>query len=137
MELMGFQEGCLLLRQGCVPSLGYVFTPVRKSIRLPLQSTSMIGDNKIEVSQEERPACLAMVQCPGGGEILQVLVITKDSDLMLGPIQVMSPLFKSYDYGKEFLVVDIVIDFGRGELSGIKGNWVEKAVRLILRENSA
>lgn len=47
--------------------------------------------------------------------MLEVLVIGEYLDLVSGTKEVGAPLFKCGDDGKQLLVVDFVIDFGRAE----------------------
>ena len=44
------------------------------------------------------------------------------------PLKVMSPNFEGFENGKQFLVVDIKVEFGKGKGLRVKSDWVGSIV---------
>jgi hypothetical protein len=52
-------------------------------------------------------------------------MIGVNRDLVGNRLQHMFPFLKRCNYGKHFLIVDIIVDFRRFELTRIVGYWVQ------------
>jgi len=70
-------------------------------------------------------------------EDFEILVIREDFELMGTAFKVMSPFTKSFDDGKKFSIVDIVVPFGFNERLGHEGDGMPKTIRTVLGKNSA
>ena len=55
------------------------------------------------------------VKVPWGFPILQVSMVSEDSEGVFGPSQVMPPMGKCFHYGKQLSFVDVVIVFCGGK----------------------
>jgi hypothetical protein len=69
--------------------------------------------------------CLAAVENLGSSEVLQILVIHDDIYWKLRAIQVVSPDSEGFKDGKEFFVMDIVVQFHRVEGAGVESDWMD------------
>ena len=83
---------------------------------------------KVVISQEDRPSRLPPVQNASSGEVDEVLVIGHHLDTVLGARQVMTPFYKGGNNGKEFFVVNWVVDLRVCELPRIKGNMMKDPI---------
>src|ERR1035438_781905 len=111
LELMWFEYGCLLLLEHHVPLLWLEVMTSREGIRLALLGTRAVRDHKVEIGQEQGPACLSSVQDPRGSKVLQVSMVAEDGDGVLGPIEVVPPLFKCCYDSQQLLIVYIIVYF--------------------------
>jgi len=48
-------------------------------------------------------------------EYLKILVVREDFDVMGGSFEIMMPFFESFDDGKKFSIIDIIISFSFNE----------------------
>ncbi len=84
-----------------------------------------IGNGKLELSKEERPAGLAGIQPFSTPEIFQVLVAGDHGKGVLCSLQPMSPLLQSQLDGKQFPVSNVIVTLRRGKLLGVEGARME------------
>ena len=70
---------------------------------------------EIEVGEVNEPVCLSAIERLGLAEVGEVLVIHKDLYLEGGAMKVVAPRFQGADDCEEFLVIDVVVSFGRRE----------------------
>ncbi len=68
------------------------------------------------------PVGSSSVKVSWGLPILEVGVIGEDSEGVLGPSQIVSPMGECFHHGKQFPFIDVVITFCRSEGGGVVGN---------------
>jgi hypothetical protein len=69
-------------------------------------------------------------------EILEILVISADLDGVHGSKEKGTATFEPKENGSEFLVVGIVILFGRKEASGMEGDGVNPVIKFLRDDGS-
>ena len=70
-------------------------------------------------------------------EVFQVVVVCEYLYLVLCPFTVSAPVLKCVDDGQKFLVVDIIVDLRRLELSGVERHWVQLVFFVSLGQDSS
>ena len=63
-------------------------------------------------------------------------MIGEDRDGVRSSLQVLFPLNKGKDDGKELLIIYVIVAFGRGEGLGEVGAWVEVSCLIRLHQDS-
>ena len=71
------------------------------------------------------PTGRSSVQVSWGFPVLEVCVIGKDNEGILGPTQIVPPMGEGFHHGKQLSFVDVVIAFSRSERGGIVCDGVE------------
>jgi hypothetical protein len=89
--------------------------PPSERIRLSAEAARTVTDDVVESGEVFGPAGLSARELFGGGEVFQRSVIRDGLDLVLGTLEVRTPHAEAVVDGKEFLVVDFVV-----ELSGLE-----------------
>jgi hypothetical protein len=74
------------------------------------------------------PANLAPSKDLRSSEILQILVVRDNVDRKASTFEIMSPMRKGVEDGQQFLVMRVVVEFGRLQRPGPKRNRVNLAV---------
>ena len=92
---------------------GVEVIPLRESISRPHVGARGDFPDDIKVLKKKGPASLSSREFARDFEIGQVLVIGEDRDRVRSPLQVLFPLSKSEDNGKEFPIIDVVITLGQ------------------------
>lgn len=87
-------------------------------VRLLTQFAQLVLDNKVELLHELRPMHLAAVERLLLLKVLKVAVLDDDPDALRRPLEVVLPCFEAIDNPKEFLIVDVVVNFGWGKCYG-------------------
>ena len=64
-------------------------------------------------------------------------MVGDDGDRMGGPLDILFPFFQCEDHSKEFLIIDVIILFGRDKHLGKIGARVEITIEIILKEDSS
>ena len=77
-----------------------------------------------------------MSQNLGGGEVLQIFVVSHDIDRGGWSLQIVMPVFENLEYGEELLIMSIIIQLGHGQGLGVKHDWVNFTVRVGNGENA-
>ena len=70
---------------------------------------------QVEVGKVDEPSGLSTVECLGGVEVGEALVVCTDLYRKWGAMKVMLPGFQSADDGEEFSVIDVIVPFSWGE----------------------
>ena len=78
----------------------------------------------IKVLEEEGPTGLSLRQFARVFYIREILVVGDDGDRMGGSLDILFPFFQCKDYGKEFMIIDVVVPFGRNKCLGEVGAGV-------------
>jgi hypothetical protein len=71
-------------------------------------------DDKVIRGQDFRTPRLSSGEHFGGLEILEILLVTLHQDLVIGPVRIVSVLFRFLDNRKELAIVSVVGLFGGG-----------------------
>ena len=95
-----------------------------ESIRFGAETTRAEPDDKVELGEVLGPLYLPLGQYLGGRKILKVLIIHNNVDGIGQTFQVVLPNLKSFEDGKQFLVICVVIQLHYSKSAGVKGNWV-------------
>ena len=74
--------------------------------------------DRVKPGQEERPACLLVVQVLGPPEVCEVLMVIQDLYGVFGSFQNMSPLFQASDDRQEFFVMYLIVPLSTGKALG-------------------
>lgn len=129
-------EDCLTLtREGRIPLF-------RDEVRTTRGSVSDVGftgspsEAEVEIGKEHRPASLATIEYLRRHEIFEVFVVCDDGDGMWGPEKPGTMFTKAFDDAEEFLVMNFIVDFGRGKLAGVEGDRMEIAILIGLLKNT-
>jgi len=69
-------------------------------------------------------------------EILENLVVTLDQDLVIGAVQIVSPLFHCLDNRQELPIVRVVVLFGGGAFSRVEMDWAKNPKSAVLVEDA-
>ena len=125
--LVGLEKapGCLVRR---ATPLRKVLSP-RQGIGDGVASSGAVDDDEVEAREELGPAGLTAGEGFGGGKVLKRLVIGVDGERRWVPFAVMAPLLETLDDRQHFLVMDLVVEFGRVELARVEGDRAEWRAR--------
>src|SRR5882724_10423501 len=74
------------------------------------QLSCTIADQVIETREVLRPMDLATHELLGGHKVFEVLVIGQHEYDMCRALQVVAPLSEGLKYGKQLLVVDLIVE---------------------------
>jgi len=85
-------------------------------------------DDEVELGKIFRPLRLAAVQEFCRGKVFEILVIGDDINGGHGTFEVVTPDLEGFVDSKQFLIVDVVIQFRGGEGSGVECHGMELAV---------
>jgi len=69
-------------------------------------------------------------------EILEILVVTLDQDLVIGALEMVSPLFHCIDNRQELPIIRVVVLLGAGAFSRVEIDWVKNPESVILVEDA-
>jgi len=95
--------------------------PSYKSIRFGAKTTKAEPDDKVELGEVLGLPYLPLSQHFGSRKILKVFIIHNNVDGINWTFQVVSPNFKSFKDGKQFLVMHIVVQLCCDESVEVKG----------------
>ena len=68
----------------------------------------------------------------GGFEILEIYVVTLDQDLLIGALEIVSPLFHFLQNGQELPMVQVIVLFGGGAFPRVKIDWAKNPESIVL-----
>jgi len=80
-----------------------------ESIWFGAKTTRVEPDDNVELEEVLRPLCLSLGQYLGSRKILKVLMICNNIDRIGWTFQIVSPNLESFEDGKQFLVMYVVI----------------------------
>ena len=86
--------------------------------------TRVEPDNKVELGKVLGPPHLPLGQYLGSRKILKVLMIHNNVDGIGQTFQIVSPNLESFEDGKQFLVMYVVVQLYHSKSARVKSNWV-------------
>ena len=111
MKDIWFQESSFLLEDSDVSLIWLILLPTRECVRFALFRPRLVRYYKVEIREEEGPSCLSSSQDSSCGKVLQILMVTEDYDLVLGTMEILSPLFECCNDSQKFLIIDVIVNF--------------------------
>ena len=93
-----------------------------KSIQFCAETTRVEPDDKIELGKVLGPPRLPPGQYLGSRKILKVLMIHNNVDRIGRTFQIVPPNLESFEDGKQFLVMCVVVQLRCSESARVKGN---------------
>ena len=93
-----------------------------ESIRFCAETTRVEPDDKVELGEVLGLLCLPPGQYLGSRKILKVLIICNNIDEISWTFQIISPNLESFEDGKQFLVMCVVIQLCCSKSVRVKGN---------------
>jgi len=106
-----------------------------KSIQFCAKTTRVEPDNKVELGEILRPPRLPPGQYLGNKKILKVLMIRNNIDGIGQTFQIVLPNLESFEDGKQFLIICVVVQLYCSESARVKGNWVNFIIFINNGEN--
>src|ERR1700744_4558210 len=97
-------------------------------IRLEALLARTIVNIEVEAAEVFRPLGLMVGEEFHGGKIFEVLVVRNNFDGVQEPFKVVPPLLEGGEDGKEFFIIDVIVEFGRIHGVGEEGDRVEDIV---------
>ena len=94
---------------------GVKMIPSRESISRSHVSARGDFPDDIKILKKKGPLSLPLREFTRIFEIGQVFMISEDRDRVRGPLQILLPLGKGKDNGKEFPIIDVVVVLGQRE----------------------
>jgi len=82
-------------------------------------------DDKVELGEVLRPPHFPPGQYLGSRKILKVLMIYNNVDGIGRTFQIVLPNFESFEDGKQFLVMCVIIQLCCSKSVGVKSNWMD------------
>ena len=95
-----------------------------KSVWFGAKTTRAEPDDKVELEEILKPPHLPLSQYLGSRKILKVLMIHKNVNGIGQTFQIVLPNFESFEDGKQFLVMCVVIQLHYSKSARVKSNWV-------------
>jgi len=93
-----------------------------ESIRFGAETTRAEPDDKVELEEVLRPLHLPPGQYLGSRKILKVLMIHNNVNGIGWTFQIVLPILESFEDGKQFLVMCVVIQLCYSESARVKSN---------------
>ena len=95
-----------------------------ESIQFSAKTTRVEPDDKIELGEVFGPLHLPLGQYLGSRKILKVLMICNNVNGIGWTFQVVLPNLESFENGKQFLVICVVIQLCCSKSVGVKSNQI-------------
>ena len=95
-----------------------------ESIRFCAKMTRAEPNDKVELEEVLGPPCLPLDQYLGHRKILKILMICNNVDEIGWTFQIVSSNLESFEDGKQFLVMCVIVQLHHSESARVKGNWV-------------
>ena len=95
-----------------------------ESIWFSAETTRMEPDDKVELEEILRPLHLPSGQYLGSRKILKVLMVYNNVNGIGWTFQIVSPNLESFEDGKKFLVMCIIVQLHCSKSAIVKGNWM-------------
>ncbi len=89
-----------------------------------VESTRMVEDREMELQEKKGPMGLTAGKFLFRMKVCKVVVVSPDLERVLVTFKVVAEMFKSTDDGKEFFVMNFVIEFSGLHAFGVKGDRV-------------
>jgi len=95
-----------------------------KSIQFCAEMTRVESDDKVELEEVLGPLCLSPGQYLGSRKILKILMIHNNINGIGQIFQIILPNLKSFEDGKQFLVMCVIVQLCCSESAKVKDNWM-------------
>jgi len=95
-----------------------------ESIQFSAETTRTEPDDKVELGEVLRPPHLSLGQYLGSRKILKVLMIHNNIDGIGRTFQIVLPNLESFKYGKQFVIMYVVVQLHYSESARVKDNWM-------------
>jgi len=95
-----------------------------ESIQFCAEMTRVEPNDKVELEKVLRPPCLPPGQYLGSRKILKILMIYNNIDGIGQTFQIVLPNLESFEDGKQFLVICVVVQLHHSESVRVKDNWI-------------
>jgi len=122
------EDGLEVVRIDCgvasIPPFRIDVPSSSENIRFCAETTRTEPDDKIELGEILGPPRLPLGQYLGSRKILKVLMIRNNVDGIGQTFQIVLPNLESFENGKQFLVMCVVVQLHRSKSARVKGNWV-------------
>ena len=122
------EDGLEVVRVDCgiasIPPFRIDVPSSSESIRFCAEMTRTEPDDKVELGKILRPPRLPLGQYLGSREILKVFMIRNNVDGIGWTFQIVPQNLESFEDGKQFLVMCVVVQLRRSESARVKGNWM-------------
>jgi len=107
-----------------IPPLRIDIPSSSESIQFCAEMTRVEPDDKVELGKVLGPLCLPPGQYLGSRKILKVLMIRNNIDGIGWTFQIVPPNLESFEDGKQFLVMCVIVQLHHSESVRVKDNWV-------------
>jgi len=135
------EDGLEVVRVDCgiasIPPFRIDVPSSSESIQFCAETTRVEPDDKIELGKVLGPPRLPPGQYLGSRKILKVLMICNNVDGIGWTFQIVPPNLESFENGKQFLVMCVIVQLCRSESGRVKGNWVNFIIFINNGENSS
>ena len=122
------EDGFEVVRVDCgvvsIPPFRIDVPSSSESIQFCAEMTRTEPDDKVELGKVLGPLHLPLGQYLGGRKILKVFMIRNNVDGIGQTFQVVLPNLESFEDGKQFLVMCVIVQLHRSESARVKGNWM-------------
>ena len=95
-----------------------------KSIQFSVETTRVELNDKVELGEVLGPLRLSLGQYLGSRKILKILMIHNNIDGIGRTFQIVSPNLESFEDGKQFLVMCVVVQLRCSKSVRVKSYWV-------------
>ena len=95
-----------------------------ESIRFCAETTRTEPDDKVELRKVLGPPHLPLGQYLGSRKILKILMIYNNIDRIGQTFQIVLPNLESFEDGKQFLVMCVIVQLHHSESARVKDNWM-------------
>jgi hypothetical protein len=119
-----------------IPLFGVDVPASSEGIGLCSEFTRTETDNEVELVEVFRPTGLTTGKHLRSSEVLEVLVVRDDVGGNGRAFEVMMPLSESFENGKEFFVVRIVVQLRSSESTRIEHNGTKLVIGAVEREDA-
>ena len=120
------EDGFEVVRVNCgiasIPPFRIDIPSSSESIQFGAKTTRTEPDDKIELGKILKPLCLPLGQHLGSRKILKVFMIYNNVDGISWTFQVVSPNLESFQDGKQFLAIHIVVQPYHSESTRVKSH---------------
>jgi len=95
-----------------------------KSIWFGAEMTRVEPNDKVELGEVLGPPQLSLGQYLGSRKILKVLMIHNNVNGIGQIFQIVSPNLESFEDGKQFLIMCVIVQLHHSKSMRVKGNWM-------------
>ncbi len=99
----------------------------RQSISRSISFFLTIINSEVILKELLGPADLMRAQVFCIHELTEVIMVSKDEDLVFTAFQVVAPSFKGFNNSQELLIISLVLSLSKDHLLREKGYWVPLA----------